>query len=176
MFTAVVLPGPSKAGLRRAQPWAPSPCGVGLDGAHGSSRRLRGAGLVTAIHGALHGALCLPCLGDSSGAALHEPGAAAHPDPWHRPCSPPHSPPCSHTQAGEALAVGALGGWLVFTSVGFCILLVARIAPALCKFIYLYIFLNNAVELLQASDFFCQPFLGSAASPPQQRDSGCLSC
>lgn len=39
-----------------------------------------------------------------------------------------------------------------------------------------FIFFYNIVELLQSSDFFCQPFLGSAASPPQQRDSGSLSC
>lgn len=33
-----------------------------------------------------------------------------------------------------------MGGWMVFTSVGSCILVVARIAPALCKFIWFYYF------------------------------------
>lgn len=89
--------------------------------------------------------------------------------------SPVLTPLVVHTNRGSSGSPSC--GWLVFTSVGFCILVVARIAPALCKFIYLFLyFFYNIVELLQASDFFCQPFLGRAGSPPQQRDSGCLSC
>lgn len=64
MSTAVVLPSPSKAGLRRAQDSALSQSGVwGWARAHGSSRRLCGAMLVMAV-GALDGALCLTCLAD----------------------------------------------------------------------------------------------------------------
>lgn len=69
-----------------------------------------------------------------------------------------------------------------FTSVWVCTLVMARSVLILCwqtkhkKIFYYYYYFFNAVEWLQASDWLCHPFLGTAASPPQQSDSRCSSC
>lgn len=101
-FTAAAFPSPSEA--RLAWGW-----GAARSGRAGTERTAPldacGGAMLIVAAGAVDGALCLACSGDSSGAALHKPGVAAHSDAWHGPCLPLRL----YAETGAALAVRAVG-------------------------------------------------------------------
>ena len=86
---------------------SPGSRGGGAGTEHTAALDACGGAMLVVATGAVDGALCLARFGDSSGAALHEPGIAAHSDAWHRLRLPPRS----YARTGAALAVRVVSYW-----------------------------------------------------------------
>lgn len=84
---------------------SPSNCGGGAGTKHTAPLDACGRAMLIVAAGAVDGALCLACSGDSSGAVLHEPRVAACSDAWHGLRLPPRS----YARTGAAVVVRAVG-------------------------------------------------------------------